>query len=69
MIDWKDKGLNKGQVEICTKKLRRNDRLIVQEKLDGSCCAIAKIDGIIIALVRAGYPAYTSPYKQHHIQP
>lgn len=66
-ISRKDKGLHEGAVNICTKKLRRNDRLIVQEKLDGSCCAVAKINGIIIALVRAGYPAYTSPYKQHHI--
>ena len=49
-----------------TKKTRdRKDLIIVQEKLDGSNCSIARVDGKIIALTRAGYEAYTSQYEQH----
>jgi len=44
----------------------RNDLIIVQEKIDGSNCSVAKIKGEILALTRAGYIADTSPYKQHH---
>jgi hypothetical protein len=39
----------------------------VQEKLDGSNVAIAKLNGEIIALQRSGYRAETSPYLQHQI--
>lgn len=57
-----------GQEAICWTKARdRHDRIIVTEKLDGSCCAIANIGGEIVALGRAGFPSATSPYKQHHI--
>lgn len=57
-----------GQAIIATKKSRdRHDLIIVQEKLDGSNCAVARINGEIIALTRAGYLAITSPYEQHHI--
>lgn len=46
----------------------RHDNIIVQEKLDGSCCAVAKTEqGQIVALGRAGYLAQTSPYKQHQL--
>jgi hypothetical protein len=63
-----DKFLTEGMVRIATIKFRnKHDRLIVQEKLDGSCCAIVKLNGIIYPLSRAGYLAVTSPYKQHHI--
>lgn len=56
-----------GQATICTEKPRdRFDNVIVQEKLDGSCCAVAKLeDGKIIPLGRAGYEAKTSPFYQH----
>ena len=40
--------------------------IIVQEKLDGSNVAIAKIDNKIVALTRAGYLATSSPFQQHH---
>ena len=34
-----------GQAEICTEKARdKHDKVIVQEKLDGSCVAAALID-------------------------
>ena len=38
----------------------------MQEKLDGSCVSIAKIDNTIYPLTRSGYHADTSPYEQHH---
>ena len=50
-----------------TKKARDwKDLIIVQEKLDGSNCAVAKLNGEIIALTRSGYLANTSQYAQHH---
>jgi len=57
-----------GQVHIATVKTRdKHDMVIVQEKLDGSCCAVANIEGEIIALGRAGYPAKSSEYPVHHV--
>ena len=38
-------------------------RVVVQQKIDGSCCAVAKIGGVIVPLGRAGYPAATAPYQ------
>lgn len=56
-----------GQDAICQTKARdRHDRIIVTEKLDGGNVAIAKVGGEIHALGRAGYPAITSPFEQHH---
>lgn len=61
-----DKGLSEQQAAICTHKARdRHDVIVVQEKLDGSNCSVAKIGGEIIALGRAGYLASTSQYEQH----
>ncbi|MCK5605293.1 hypothetical protein KAR91_25600 [Candidatus Pacearchaeota archaeon] len=63
-----DKHCEPGHQRIMTEKARdKKDLIIVQEKLDGSNMAIAKINGQIIALSRAGYTAISSPYKQHHI--
>jgi hypothetical protein len=63
-----DHQCNPGQARIATRKTRdRHDQVIVQEKLDGSNVAIANIDGVIVPLVRSGYVANTSPYKQHHL--
>lgn len=57
-----------GQADIATKKTRdKYDMVIVQEKLDGSCCAVTKINGQIIPLGRAGYPAESSKYPVHHV--
>lgn len=58
-----------GQAEICTVKTRdRHDRIIIQEKLDGSCTCVAKLlGGNIIALGKAGYLAESSPYEMHHV--
>lgn len=61
-----DRSITKGQARICTIRPRdKHDRIIVQEKLDGSCTAVTLIDDQIIALGRAGYTADSSPYQQH----
>lgn len=63
-----DHYLQEGQAIIATKQARdKKDLVIVQEKLDGSNCSVAKKDGKILALTRAGYLANTSPYSQHHL--
>jgi len=62
-----DKGLSEDQARILTEKARdKFDVITVQEKLDGSCVAVAKINMQIIPLIRAGYPAVNSHYAQHH---
>lgn len=62
-----DHHCHEGQERIATEKPRdRHDEVIVQEKLDGSCVAVARVDGEILALTRAGYLADTSPFEQHH---
>ena len=64
----KDHHVPEGQARICTVKARdKHDRVIVQEKLDGSCTAVALVNGEIVALGRAGWPASTSPYEMHQL--
>jgi hypothetical protein len=61
-----DKGLSDQQARILTEEVRdKQDRVIVQEKLDGSCVAVAKLGGNCVALGRAGYLARSSPYPMH----
>jgi hypothetical protein len=63
-----DHKVNDGQAAFCLEKCRKTDRITVTEKLDGSCCAVAKLAGVgIVPLSRAGYRADTSPYRQHHL--
>jgi hypothetical protein len=63
-----DHHCHEGQYRICCVKTRdKHDRIIVQEKVDGSCLAVAKLGGEILALSRAGYLAISSPYEQHHL--
>ena len=62
-----DHKITDGQAYIATVKARKSDVVIVQEKLDGSNCCVAKINGEIVALTRAGYRAHTSSFQQHHI--
>jgi ATP-dependent RNA circularization protein (DNA/RNA ligase family) len=62
-----DRHCHEGQAKIATEKVRdRLDVVIVQEKFDGSCCAVAKVDGKILPLGRAGYLAWTSEFSVHH---
>lgn len=57
-----------GQAKIATVKTRdRYDTVTVTAKLDGSCCSVARIDGVIVPLGRAGYLASTSKYEQHQL--
>lgn len=63
-----DKSIHAGQGAIATERVRdAKDRVIVQEKLDGSNVGVALVDGKIYALSRAGYEANTSPYAMHHV--
>lgn len=62
-----DHFIDPGQARICTQKTRdKHDTIIVQEKLDGSNVAVARIDGQIVPLTRSGHVATTSRYEQHH---
>jgi hypothetical protein len=62
-----DHHCHEGQAKIATEKARdKHDVIIVQEKLDGSCCAAANVNGKILALGRSGYLAETSEYPVHH---
>lgn len=62
-----DHACHEGQFKICCEKPRdKHDRIIVTEKLDGSCNAVANIDGKIVAVGRAGYLASSSPFD--HVQ-
>lgn len=61
--DWH---VHEGQARICLEKPRRGDRIVVSEKLDGACMAVANIDGEIVALTRAGYRATDGAYD--HLQ-
>lgn len=63
-----DHSIHSGQARICCERTRdRHDLVIVTEKLDGCCTAVARIGDQIIALGRAGWPASTSPYEMHHL--
>lgn len=56
-----------GQKRIACEKVRdKHDKVIVQEKLDGSNVGIARIGDRIYPLTRSGYIADTSKYEQHH---
>ena len=61
-----DYGLEEGQARVLVERVRdRHDRVIVEEKVDGSNVGAARIDGGIVAVTRSGYPADTSPFAQH----
>lgn len=63
-----DHSVHAGQARICTEKVRdKHDTVIVQEKLDGSCTAVAMINGVLHPLGRAGWPAASSPHEQHRL--
>lgn len=51
-----------GQAAICLEKERRGDRIVVTEKLDGACMAVALVGGNIIGLTRAGYRCEDGAY-------
>ena len=60
--------ISPGQARICCERKRdRHDRVYIQEKLDGSCTAVTKLDSQLHALGRAGYLAASSPYEMHQM--
>lgn len=62
-----DKQCSEGHARIATQKTRdKHDLVFVQEKLDGSNVGVARIDGVLYPLGRAGYKAISSPHKMHH---
>ncbi len=62
-----DHKCHEGQKKIACEKTRdKYDRIIIQEKLDGSNVSVTLINDEIISMSRAGYRAETSPYMQHH---
>lgn len=63
----KDYRASPGHEDILTLRARKGDEIVVEEKLDGSCCAVANIDGAVVPLIRAGYRADASSYRQHHL--
>lgn len=59
---------NKGQAHIaCVSRRNKHDKVIAQEKLDGSNVGVALVDDRIYALSRSGYLANTSPHIVHHL--
>lgn len=61
-----DKTCHEGQARIATEKARnKHDVVIIQEKLDGSNVCVARVNGSLVALGRAGYLASTSEYAMH----
>ena len=63
-----DHKCHEGQARIATSRPRdEHDYITVTEKLDGSNVGVAKKGAEIIALGRAGYRAFTSPYEQHRM--
>lgn len=58
--DWH---VHAGQARICLENPRKGDRVIVTEKVDGACMAVAKVEGRIVALSRAGYLASDALYS------
>jgi len=63
-----DHKLTDGQDRIlCLKSRDKHDLIIVREKLDGSNCTVARLNGELIPLGRAGYRAISSPYEQHRL--
>jgi hypothetical protein len=62
-----DHRVTDGQAKICTVKARdKHDTIIVQQKYDGACCAVALLDGKLLPLTRGGNLASTSRFVQHH---
>jgi hypothetical protein len=56
------------QAQVFLEKVRnRHDLIFVQEKLDGTNVAVAKKDGQILALMRAGHLCWNSRFEQHHL--
>lgn len=66
--DKRDQGITpEAAVHFTTKPKQPGDVVFVTEKLDGSCVAVLKNDNELYPLIRAGYHAYDSKWRQHHL--
>jgi hypothetical protein len=65
--DRQDRGVPAGEALLYLEHPSPGDRIVVQEKLDGSACAVLKKDGAIIPLIRNGRPAAESVWRQHRM--
>ena len=63
----RDRGVPAGEALLYLEHPSPGDRIVVQEKLDGSACAVLKKDGAIIPLIRNGRPAAESVWRQHRM--
>lgn len=57
---------HEGQEQMCLVN-SKGKRVIVQIKLDGSNVGVARINGELVPLMRAGYRALSSKYEMHHL--
>lgn len=62
-----DHMIDVSQASMMTEAVKqKGDTVIVEQKLDGSCVAVAMLDDrSIVAIGRAGHLAVSSPYEQH----
>lgn len=66
--DKRDEGISpEAAVHFLSRPKQPGDVVYVTEKLDGSCVAVLKNDNELYPLIRAGYHAYDSKWKQHHM--
>jgi hypothetical protein len=65
--DRQDRGVPAGEDLLYLNRPHPGDRIVVQEKLDGSCCGVLKQNGKIVALIRNGRPAAWSIWRQHRM--
>ena len=65
--DRRDRGVPPGEDLLYLNRPHPGDRIVVQEKLDGSCCGVLKQNGKIVALIRNGRPAAWSIWRQHRM--
>ena len=62
-----DHHIDVGQARCVLEELPRGDRLVVQEKVDGSNVGVCRVGGKIIAINRAGWDCLSSPHEQHRM--
>ncbi len=63
-----DHSVHEGQARICCEAKRdKRDRIVVQEKVDGSCVAVALVRGTLVPIGRAGNPTVSSPHLHHRM--
>lgn len=62
-----DHHVNEGQARCMLEVAPRHDRIIVQEKLDGTNVGVCLVDGKVWPIGRAGWDAWSSPREQHRM--